>query len=147
MHYLCCWLSLKITQQTNMTKYSKVVSTWLTGINTIIAVGKILSQHPLCTVTALHTLANMCGSCDHNLPYSVIYAICSCSSHWIYINILTIWKWKDYRERYNLLDVKHSVISIFRSSILFSLYHYIVTKIQLVRLFNEPIFSFPHYQQ
>ena len=32
---------LKIIQQTNMTAYAKAVSTWLTGINAIIAVRQI----------------------------------------------------------------------------------------------------------
>ena len=31
------------------------------------AVSRIVSHEPLCTVTALHGLANMCGSRDHNL--------------------------------------------------------------------------------
>ena len=36
----------KIIQQTNMTAYSKAVSSWLTGINTIIAVGQISAIRP-----------------------------------------------------------------------------------------------------
>ena len=36
----------KIVQQTNMTAYSKAVSTWLTGINTIIADGQISAISP-----------------------------------------------------------------------------------------------------
>ena len=36
----------KIIQQTNMTAYSKTVSTWLTGINTIIAAWQISANSP-----------------------------------------------------------------------------------------------------
>ena len=36
----------KIIQQTNMTAYSKAVSTWLTGINTIIADGQFSANSP-----------------------------------------------------------------------------------------------------
>ena len=36
----------KIIQQTNMTAYSKAVSTWLLGINTIIADGQISANSP-----------------------------------------------------------------------------------------------------
>ena len=66
---------LKIIQQTNMTVYSKTISTRLTGINTILAVRQFLSQQPFCNVTALHMLANMCRSCDHNLRYSVTLSV------------------------------------------------------------------------
>ena len=36
----------KIIQPTNMTTYSKAVSTWLTGINTVIGVGQISAISP-----------------------------------------------------------------------------------------------------
>ena len=52
------------------------------------------------------------------------------------VKMLGLQKW------YILLYEKHSVISLFRSFI-FSLYHFIVTKIQLVRLFNEPHIFIP----
>lgn len=42
------------------------------GIYTIIAVRQILSQQPLWTVTALHRLANMCGSLGQNLNVKLL---------------------------------------------------------------------------
>ena len=41
-------------------------STWLTGINTIIADGQISANSPF-VEQFLHILADKCGSCDHNL--------------------------------------------------------------------------------
>lgn len=37
------------------------LSTWSSGINIIVAVGRILSQQPFCTATALHMIPKVCG--------------------------------------------------------------------------------------